>query len=81
MTGLRINFRDRALERIDGCEHHRLAAVSPASDGNGERPGAWSARDRRARTINGAMIGVFGGGTESTLKGLGVGGIRRGRGR
>ena len=78
MTGLRINFRDRALEEVTGVNITIWQPYQPATGTvNGLAIGLPSTG---AKKINGAMIGVFGGGTDASLKGLGVGGVGIGAG-
>ena len=78
MTGLRINFRDRNLEEIRGVN---LTIWQPYQPATGTVNGlALGLPTTGAKTINGAMIGVLGGGTEKSFNGLGVGGIGIGSG-
>src|SRR5690348_2069685 len=61
MTGLRLNFRDRYLEKITGVNATIWGPYSDARGGsvNGVALGLPLTG---ARDVNGALIGIFGGG-------------------
>lgn len=78
MTGLRINFRDRRLKRVNGVN---LTLWSPYSPATGVVNGlALGLPVTGARDVNGALIGVLGGGAEGSLTGIAIGGVGIGAG-
>lgn len=78
MTGLRINYRDRDLREINGVNVTLWSPYEPASGVvNGLALGV---PITGAQTVNGAMVGVFGGGASGSITGLGVGGFGIGTG-
>lgn len=78
MTGLRINYRDRHLREITGVN---LTLWSPYEPATGTVNGlALGVPLTGAEKINGALIGIFGGGTDGSLEGIGIGGIGVGAG-
>jgi hypothetical protein len=78
MNGLRLNFRDRQLEQINGVNATLWTPYSPAKGTvNGIALGI---PVTGAGRINGIGVGVFGIGAENTFKGIGVGGIGVGGG-
>jgi hypothetical protein len=71
MTGLRINFRDRHLERMRGVN---VTLWSPYQPATGEVDGiALGLPVTGARDVKGALIGVLGGGVDRSLTGIGIG--------
>jgi hypothetical protein len=78
VTGLRINFRDRRLEQVNGINATIWSPYEPATGVvNGLALGV---PVTGARVVNGALIGLIGGGTESAINGLGLGVIGVGSG-
>jgi len=78
MTGLRINYRDRDLRQINGVN---VTFWSPYEPPTGVVNGlALGIPVTGAQTVNGALIGVLGGGTSGSINGLGVGGLGIGTG-
>jgi hypothetical protein len=78
MTGLRINFRDRYLRQVNGVNVTLWQPYTPATGVvNGLAIGL---PVTGAKNINGALIGVLGGGVEGSLTGIGAGLIGVGAG-
>ena len=78
MTGLRLNFRDRQLEQINGINATIWMPYSPAKGTvNGIALGIPATGAAR---INGVGLGIVGLGAESAIKGIGLGGIGVGSG-
>jgi hypothetical protein len=78
MTGLRINYRDRDLREINGVN---LTFWSPYEPPTGVVNGlALGLPVTGARTVNGALVGVLGGGVSGSLNGVGIGGLGIGAG-
>ena len=79
VTGLRLNFRDRNLERVDGVnvtiwDPYRNARHSEV------RGLALGLPITGASEIHGLAAGLFGVGAEETIRGIGIGGIGLGAG-
>ena len=78
MNGIRLNFRDRQLEQINGVNATMWMPYSPARGTvNGIAlglPGTGAGR------INGIGVGVIGVGAEDSFRGIGIGGIGVGGG-
>lgn len=71
MTGLRLNYRDRNLEKVTGIN---ATIWSPYDQTRGVVNGlALGLPVTGAHDVNGALIGVLGGGVEGSMTGLGVG--------
>jgi hypothetical protein len=78
MTGLRINFRDRYLRRVNGVN---FTVWSPYSPATGVVNGlALGLPVTGAKDVHGALIGVLGGGVEGSLTGIAIGGVGIGAG-
>src|SRR6185437_3738773 len=78
MTGLRINFRDRELRRVNGVN---VTIWSPYSPAEGVVNGlALGVPVTGARDINGVGAGAFGVGVDHRLRGIAIGGIGVGTG-
>jgi hypothetical protein len=78
VTGLRINFRDRNLREVKGVN---VTIWTPHEPPSGVVNGlALGLPATGASRVNGALIGVIGGGVERSIRGLGVGGIGVGGG-
>jgi hypothetical protein len=78
MTGLRINYRDRDLRQLNGVNVTLWQPYEPATGVvNGLALGL---PVTGARIVNGALVGVFGGGVEKSLTGIGIGGVGIGAG-
>lgn len=78
VTGLRINFRDRNLREVNGVN---VTIWTPHEPPTGVVSGlALGLPATGASKVNGALIGVIGGGVEHSIRGLGVGGIGVGGG-
>jgi hypothetical protein len=78
MTGLRINYRDRHLREITGVNATIWSPYEPATGTvNGLALGVPLTGAAR---INGALIGIFGGGIGGSLEGIGIGGVGVGAG-
>lgn len=77
-TGLRINFRDRRMEEVNGVN---VTVWSPYRENRGVVRGlAVGLPMTGARRIEGAGIGIFGVAVKESLHGLGIGGIGIGAG-
>ena len=78
MTGLRINFRDRRLNEVNGVN---VTFWQPYEPPTGVVNGlALGLPTTGARTVNGALVGLLGGGVEKSLTGIAVGGVGIGAG-
>lgn len=78
VNGLRLNFRDRNLEEVNGVN---VTIWSPYSRATGRVNGlALGIPATGARSVHGAMVGVIGGGVEDSFEGLALGGIGIGSG-
>ncbi len=78
MTGLRINYRDRRLREIKGVN---LTLWGPYEPATGTVNGlALGVPATGAKTVNGALLGVFGGGVSGSITGIGIGGAGVGAG-
>lgn len=78
VTGLRINFRDRNMERVDGIN---ITVWTPYEENDGRVRGlALGLPATGARRIDGIAAGLIGVGVHERLRGLGVGGIGLGVG-
>src|SRR5437867_3559583 len=78
VRGVRINFRDRNLERVEGVN---LTVWTPYEPPRGVVKGlAVGLPVTGARRIEGAGIGIFGVGADDDFTGLGVGGFGVGAG-
>ena len=78
MTGLRINCRDRALREINGVN---VTIWSPYEPPMGVVNGlALGIPVTGARIVNGALVGVLGGGVAGSINGIGIGGLGVGAG-
>src|SRR3954465_5654579 len=78
VRGIRLNFRDRRLEEVQGVNITIWSPYSPARGvGNGAAIGLPATG---AREINGLGIGVFGVGAERDFTGIGFGGFGIGAG-
>jgi hypothetical protein len=78
MTGLRLNFRDRDLRRVNGVN---ATIWMPYQAATGTVNGiALGVPATGARSINGLAIGVFGVGVERDLVGIGMGVVGIGSG-
>ena len=78
MNGVRLNFRDRQLEEINGINATLWGPYSPAKGTvNGIALGL---PVTGAGRINGVGFGVLGLGVESSFTGIGIGGIGLGGG-
>jgi len=74
VTGLRLNYRDRRLERVDGVNATIWAPYD--SGGNGEVRGlALGVPVTGAARIDGVALGVFGVGARERIRGIGVGAL------
>jgi len=77
VTGLRINFRDRRLEQVNGIN----ATIWTPYEANGEVNGlALGLPATGAARITGLTAGVFGAGADERIRGIGVGGLGLGSG-
>jgi hypothetical protein len=74
VIGLRLNYRDRHLERVDGVN---ATIWSPYDNGgNGEVRGlALGVPVTGAARIDGVALGIFGVGARERMRGIGVGGL------
>jgi hypothetical protein len=78
VRGVRINFRDRNLERVEGVN---ITVWTPYEPPRGVVKGiAVGLPVTGARRIDGAGIGIFGVGADDDLTGLGIGGFGVGAG-
>src|SRR6476620_10277821 len=78
VTGLRINYRDRRMERVDGVN---ITLWSPYRDNHGVVNGlALGIPMTGAERIRGAGVGIFGVAVNRSLRGIGIGGIGLGAG-
>lgn len=78
VNGLRLNFRDRELRRVDGVN---VTVWAPYDHPRGIINGvALGLPLTGARSIDGLAAGVFGVGAERTIRGIGVGGLGLGAG-
>lgn len=78
VNGLRLNFRDRKLEEMNGIN---ATIWSPYKPTKGRVTGlALGLPSTGAATVRGAMIGILGGGAEQSMTGVGIGGIGIGTG-
>ncbi len=78
VDGVRINFRDRRLEEVNGINATIWTPYQPAT---GRVTGlALGLPATGAGTVRGAMIAVIGGGVTQSMTGLGVGGVGVGTG-
>src|SRR5258707_494753 len=78
MTGLRINFRDRNLERITGLN---ATIWSPYEPAGGVVTGlALGLPVTGAGQVHGLLLAPFGGGVSEDLRGIAVGGLGVGAG-
>ena len=79
VRGVRLNFRDRNLERVDGIN---ATIWTPYEDARGGvvRGLALGLPVTGARRIKGLGIGVFGVGADEDFTGLGLGGFGLGAG-
>src|SRR5688572_16118292 len=79
VRGVRLNFRDRNLERVDGIN---ATIWFPFDDARGGavRGLALGVPLTGARSISGAGIGILGVGAEDEFTGLGIGGFGVGAG-
>lgn len=78
MNGVRLNFRDRQLEQINGVNATLWMPYSPA---RGTVKGiALGIPGTGAERIDGIGVGIIGVGAENTFRGIGVGGIGVGGG-
>jgi hypothetical protein len=78
MTGLRINYRDRYLTKVNGVNVSLWQPYQPAKGTvNGLALGLPATG---AQVVNGALIGVFGGGADKSLTGIAIGGLGVGAG-
>lgn len=78
MNGLRINYRDRRLEEVNGVN---VTIWSPYEPATGTVNGlALGLPATGARRINGVGIGVLGLGAEQSMTGLAIGGVGVGGG-
>lgn len=78
MTGLRINGRDRDLREINGVN---VTIWSPYEPPAGVVNGlALGVPVTGARIVNGALVGVLGGGVSGSINGIGIGGLGVGAG-
>ena len=79
VRGIRLNFRDRDMERVDGIN---ATIWSPYKDARGGDVNglALGVPLTGARRIQGIGVGVFGVGAEEEFSGLGVGGFGLGAG-
>ena len=79
VRGVRINFRDRKMVRVDGIN---ITVWTPYEPARGEVHGlALGIPATGARRIEGAGIGIFGVGATEDFTGLGIGGFGVGAGR
>jgi len=77
ITGLRINFRDRRMERVNGVN----ITIWTPYEANGEVNGiALGVPATGARRIDGLGAGVLGIAAEDHIRGIGVGGLGLGSG-
>ena len=78
VTGLRINFRDRRMEEVNGVN---ITVWTPYRENRGIVRGlAAGLPATGARRIEGAGVGLIGVGVTETLRGVGIGGIGLGAG-
>jgi hypothetical protein len=78
VTGLRLNYRDRNLERVNGVN---VTIWSPYGGGSGTVRGlALGLPLTGAERIDGIATGIFGVGTAGGMTGIGVGGLGIGSG-
>lgn len=78
VRGVRVNFRDRRLEQIDGVN---ITIWSPYTPARGVVNGAAIGIPvTGAREINGLGLGIFGVGADGNFTGIGVGGVGIGAG-
>ena len=79
VRGIRLNFRDRNMDRVEGIN---ATIWYPHDDARGgEVKGlALGLPTTGARRISGAGIGVFGVGTDEEFSGIGIGGLGVGTG-
>lgn len=79
VTGLRLNFRDRNLERVDGVN---VTIWSPYSNARYSvvRGLALGLPATGAGEIDGVAAGLFGVGAEDRIRGIGIGGVGLGAG-
>ena len=79
VRGVRLNFRDRNLERVDGIN---VTVWTPYEPAHGVVRGlAIGLPATGARRIDGVGIGIFGVGATEDFNGIGVGGFGVGAGR
>jgi hypothetical protein len=77
ITGVRINFRDRRMERVNGLN---ITIWTPYEANGGVNGIALGVPATGARRINGLAAGVAGVATEDRIRGIGVGGLGLGSG-
>jgi hypothetical protein len=78
VTGLRINFRDRRMERVDGIN---VTVWTPYEENDGTVRGlALGLPATGAEYIEGIAAGLIGVGVHDRLRGIGIGGIGLGIG-
>ena len=79
VTGLRINFRDRYLDEMNGVN---ITVWQPYRDPRGEVHGiAVGLPLTGARRIDGLAVGIFGVAADDRIRGISLGGIGMGVGR
>ena len=76
-TGLRINFRDRRMEQVNGVN----VTIWTPYEANGKVNGlALGVPATGARRIDGLAVGVVGASAEERIRGIGIGGVGLGSG-
>ena len=79
VTGLRLNFRDRNLERVDGV-NVTIWSPYPNARSSVVRGLALGLAATGAGEIDGVAAGLFGVGAEDRIRGIGIGGVGLGAG-
>ena len=79
VTGLRLNFRDRNLERVDGV-NVTIWSPYPNARYSVVRGLALGLPATGAGEIDGVAAGLFGVGAEDRIRGIGIGGVGLGAG-